>query len=264
MAPRIHEMASGINAADPPIDVLVLLEANRPSKGISFTRLAAAIEDETGLLYLGCKTMNATANCFDKAFFVRPSRAFVAAATQRWTDPSNHIVAGPHFGCDVLFLTIHPVDSETKQVVRNRWFEAGFVYFPMGREDRLTTARWVASHGYPFVDGWMGDWNTFPDDGGPEMIEIISEAYKPVSDPAQITFQAFPHDLITKPASIRETLNPESTIVSENADGTVNVRFASLLDHVFVRPDAAFEESVKVYPLFEASDHALVVLKVVL
>lgn len=62
LASRIGLIIERINLN--PVDVLVLLEANRPSQGRSFTSIAAEIESATGLRYIGVKYLNSTSNAF--------------------------------------------------------------------------------------------------------------------------------------------------------------------------------------------------------
>lgn len=246
-----------------PVDVLVLLEANRPSQGRSFTSIAAEIESATGLRYIGVKYLNATSNAFGKAVFVRSDVAFVSAFEQIWTgiescNPlstsetvSKVVATGNHFGNDIVKLMVHPVINGF--IVRDKMVNVGIVHFPMALPDRLQVAEWVRNvHPY-HVDIWMGDWNTFPDDGGPEMIQKVEFSYTK-RNCEEMTFRAFPHDLIAKPLDF-VCIDPSEVV--EVKDDCKMVRFSSCIDHVFSRWNVKCD--VHVDDITDASDHALIV-----
>lgn len=267
LAGRLTDILVQIQQQYPPLDVLVLLEAGRASKGVTWVAMAALIEQATGLTYMGIVYTNATENPFGKAYFVRRATCMLVKVDQNWLDMNGAIVAGPENGYDFLTLHILPVvydDVEgvvKRRVLRDRLVRASFVHLPMNVDHRLGAVEILKEHD---TDVIMGDWNTFPDDGGPEMIEMMKKiGWKPLLPPGVMTFKAFPHDLCKKPASYREKINPESEVVSENPDGTINVRFSSPLDHVFLDynlyDDYDSHGSAEFCPITSASDHALVV-----
>lgn len=303
---RLSAIVEYIRGAN--LDVLVILEANRPSRVAethekeasssspsykspmrSFTSMAAEIEELTGLRLGGVKALNATPNSFGKAFFYRPEKVMITSATQEWTGKvssfstpiteamTSKIVSGSYFGNDVLFLTIHPVVEDLidfedgkgpvlrNRVIRDRKLSAAFVHFPPpgphSAPECISIAEWVRD--YPrHVDLWMGDWNTVKDGAGPEIIRIVSERYNHLTRFAEgegvITFQAFPHDTVKKPADFRDKVVPPSKIVQENEDGTIQVLFASFLDHIFSTKERVYDPKVAIHPITSASDHALV------
>lgn len=270
---RLDDITHHLQYQGPPLDVLVLLEAGRPSKGMSWTDMAALIEKATGLTYMGIHYTNGTEAPFGKAFFIRRSTCILVEAKQTWLDEEGAIVAGPEYGYDVTRLTIHHVAHDIvdvvdwsnqvikRRVVRDTPFKFAFVHLPMKAEYRFDAIEIIKRFGDDII---MGDWNTFPDDGGPEMIKRMEDGgWKALLSPNVMTFEAFPHDLCKKPASYREQVNPESEIVSENPDGTINVRFSSPLDQVFV--NEAWDDNPKcvaklqAHPVTDGSDHALMV-----
>lgn len=272
LSTRIRKIADHL-LKHPEIDVMVLLEANRPSGGRSFTSFAAEIEDVTGLRYIGVKYLNATENSFGKAVFVRPNKIFVSAFDQIPTGESEvhplrestvrdyTVATGNYFGNDIVIVKAHPV-ADDNRIIRDKSVSVGIVHFPMGREDRLQVSRWISDVHNNHVDVWMGDWNTFPDDGGDEMIGIITEKYPMVPKTKDFTFRAFPHDLIRKPIDF--VIPDGSEVVREDEESKM-VRFRSCLDHVFVNP--TFNDSVGeavVSDLVDASDHALITVEVVI
>lgn len=142
-------------------------------------------------------------------------------------------------------------------VIRDKEIEVGFVHMPMSLKDRMDAIRQIADMRQK-PDLFMGDWNTFPDIGGPKMISTMVDGGWIRQLPEDtITFKAFPHDLIAKPASFAQEINPESKIVETKEDGTLMVQFASLLDHVFTSHDS-FQISTGIEMDEETSDHALV------
>lgn len=77
---RKQKIIDSINRAG--LDVLCLLEANRPSKDMIFAELAAEIEKQTGLKFVALHNVNASANAFGKALFVNPVRAQIVQSSQ--------------------------------------------------------------------------------------------------------------------------------------------------------------------------------------
>jgi len=292
---RLDLIIDYINSVSPPLDVLVILEANRPSRlrddpssSRSFTSMAEEIEAKTGMRYAGVVWLNATPDTFGKAFFVRPERVIASNNTREWTGKassfsssmseamSSKIASGHYFGNDVLFLKIHPVVEDLVdfqdgkgavkrlRIIRDRKLDAAFVHFPppgpSSFEACISLAEWIRN--YPrHVDMWMGDWNTISDGAGPDIIRIVSERYnhltKYLVDHNIITFRAFPHDIVKKPIEYRDAIVPPSEIVAEEGD-SIMVRFASTLDHVFSTKERVFGCDVTVHPITDASDHALV------
>lgn len=267
---RVDAIIDQINAVDPPLDCVVLLEAGRTSKGVEFTEIACQIQKGTGLTYMGIDYVNGTVSPFGKAVFIRRSTCMLIRREHHWLHPKGVIVDGSHFGTDHVTLHLAPVVEEEvecvvndkivvknlRRVIRNAVKRITFVLFPMdlkGRMEAIQVTKALDS------DLLMGDWNTFPDEGGPEMIAGMESAgWNSILPVDVMTFKAWDHDINVRPSSFREKLNPESKILSENEDGSLNILFSSVLDHVFVKQDANFRVYVDVYGTGLASDHMLI------
>ena len=186
--------------------------------------------------------------------------------------------SGDYFGNDCLNVQLHPVVDEydvfsdqpdapaerALRVIRDRNIIASVFHFPMQRASREQVSEWVSL----FAKGEIlfGDFNTFEDDGGPEMIKKITEKhYVRKAIEAPFTFNAFPHDTIRKPAEFRAELNEYSTIEKVNEDGSLQVRFASTLDHLFYAPGRAamIGEGCFILPMKGATDHEGLVAEII-
>ena len=243
-------------------DILVLLEANRPSQGVPWTMMAADIEAQTGLRYHSCHTVNATPNSFGKAVFFNVNTVALKNVHHFWIteEEKSERWSGPYFGNDVIILEIFPVENQ--KVIIDKILKLGVVHFPMGKEDRLMASKWLRFFS-GFANIWMGDYNTFPDDGGQEMIDIITEfelIHQNPKDTNEMTFQAYEHDCIEKDISFIPQLNSASTFKPKEDDPSkILVRFSSVLDHVFTDPN--IDCKVIINPLCPFSDHALISAK---
>lgn len=236
------------------IDVLVLLEANRSStdkSGVihSFTSIANKIQNETGLLYLGQDVLNPSGGmAFGKAVFYNGSTCFVNKGAQTWASSVSHFCSGPYFGCGMTNLTIWPLD-ENKKLIANKFLTYGGLHFPMVLDHRMEVVnylRWMN----PKPDLIMGDFNTFPDDGGPLMIQELTKAGFINCLPSDTvrTFHAFPHDTFMADAKKIEKM-PHAIKMSEpNEQGLIKVRPISWLDQcmLFKNFDRSIECSAKV------------------
>jgi endonuclease/exonuclease/phosphatase family metal-dependent hydrolase len=277
---RLDEIIQAIKDVDPPIDAFVLLEANRPSQGKSWSSIAAEIEEATGYRYQALHILNGSNNPFGKALFVNPDTLICKTDQQSWTEKKD-VWSGGYWGNAVSCFALQPLVTEEVQldpnpekppaiirrVILDKQIRLGAVHFPMGRFDRMKVSDWLNAH-YDDADIWMGDYNTFPDDGGDEMITRIS-AHRRLTHcdlGVPFTFKAFPHDLITKPSSFHSQMNEHSSVESEGVDKdgnpTINVRFASTLDHVFYHPGNFELRNAFALPLTPASDHARVIVDV--
>lgn len=300
LATRIPLIIEAVNAVQPPVDVFIVLEANRPSQGKSWTAMAAEIEEGTGLSYIGVKSINATAMSFGKALFIRRNTVAVNAFEQRWPPFVGNLWSGDYFGNDVITFGLHPVVVELvdpvelygadkvgakkepemcTRVIRHSGITVGAVHFPMDFNARMDMSTLLHRIG-DAADLIMGDFNTFPDWGGPAMLRkmtkrdaltrvpiLASDPLGPMHTGVQTevpyTFRAFPHDVIKKPAEFASQLNMDSEIVSINEDGSINVRFASTLDHVFTSSLETTMLRIKcvasAMPFSDASDHVGVI-----
>lgn len=241
-------------------DVVILLEAGRSSNGMNWTEIADTIERDTGLFYGGIKRINATRMSFGKAFFYNPDTVAVGDFNQHWT--GDGVWSGDYFGNDIVTLKIYPV--ALSKVLVDAPFTVAAVHFPMKLDARLKTSQWLVEHFHLF-DAVAGDFNTFEDDGGPEMLEIIKHDAHLVSllPPHVITFKAFLHDLVDVPNEKLAGLNP-SCVVVENGPTTSKVLFSSHLDHCFLNtlamPEKEIKFSARVSEITRASDHAAIII----
>ena len=218
------------------IDVLVLLEANRASTDSngqvhSFTSIANRIENETGLVYLGIDIMNASGMMsFGKAIFIDINRVYVNKLGQKWASETPDICSGPYLGSSITHLRIWPV-SDAKCVI-NKHFDLGVLHFPMALQDRMEVVKFLQTQ--LKFDLIMGDFNTFPDDGGPEIIDLLSQRGYQNCLPLDClrTFHAFPHDLLKINGTELHRLEKlkQSLFIKKNDDGSVVLRPVSWLD----------------------------------
>lgn len=249
---RLREIIKEMNKVKGKVSVFALLEAGRAG----WATKAAAIAEGTGYLYHSCHLLNATPMSFGKALFYDPERVAIHHVVQTWLDmddPDNW--GGAYFGNSILLIHVQPVVDQ--KIVLDATIRFAAVHFPLGLKDRLEAAAWVAYHG-GFAEVWSGDFNTFEDEGGPEMIEIITKnGLKKTTPQGAITFRAFEHDKVPKSVDVIPTLNELSTYVPHPDDPTkILVNYAGGLDHTFVDPN--LECKTVVCPLTDASDHALI------
>jgi hypothetical protein len=244
-------------------DVLVLLEAGRPSEDHSWGEMALLIENETGLRHEGTKRLNPSKDSFGKAVFIKPSTVAISSFQQKWINflqAPIGVFCGPHWGNDVIQLTIHPVLDW--KVCVNRKLELAFSHFPMGDEDRIATANWINENISPNINILMGDLNTFEDRLGPKIKEILGKNLSNVFTKNQITFRGFDHDIITVK---NEKLNlfPDFKTM-EKGETESKIIASGWLDHIFISKDTTWEKA-KVLPLTSSnhwSDHAQLSLDV--
>lgn len=241
------------------VDAVFLLEAGRPSQGISWTRMAATIEEETGLTYIGIYYLNGTESPFGKALFINRSRVAVRDIKQLYVSSLPTVPSGAHMGCDVLRVEFSPVEEGKIVIDQRATFCA--VHAPMDYSARMLFAQWINKNHF-YGDLFFGDFNTFPDDGGDLMIEHITQdghLFEHTPD-VPYTFSAFPQDVVPHPIDMKHTFGPPCEIIKETED-TVWVRHASVLDRVFAR-ELVHTPRVIVYPDFRGSDHAMVSIQV--
>ncbi len=277
LLPRIPLIIEDIKAADidGKIDVAIFNEAGRPSGGKSWTHMAGIIEEATGLVYLGLKRLNGSKNPFGKALFINTSTVAEYSFMRMGTGGDFNMWNGDGYGNDIARMTVCPVvtesavinDKETMvtRIIQDKQLDIACVLFPpfpQPHSSRMKVAEWVNDR-YNLADLWVGDWNTYVDDGGDDVVSEVVKDGKLVECDLGVpfTFKAFPHDTVPKPAGFASLLNADSEIVSE-CDGVINVRFASVLDRVFHRPRVVC--TAKAMPFTDASDHTGVVVDVVI
>jgi hypothetical protein len=266
LAPRIPLIIDVINHAN--LDAIILLEAGRSSGGKTWSRMAAEIEEGTGLEYMGIYLVNATQAPFGKALFIRRATMAVKTYNRAWIGKTLiSSWGGDGYGSDVVMADLYPVIDG--KVVVNQHINLWAAHFPMRRDARLDASRALrdALTADTIV---MGDFNVFENDGGPEMIDIITsrhgsaEHWKEVPIKELYTFDAFVHDVNEIPASNRHSLPVGSTIVFENPEkGTIGVRFVGKLDRVFAHSNVMVFGTETYFSDPKASDHALVVVNYV-
>lgn len=235
LAFRISDQIEDINKMEPQPDVFCCLEAGRPSKDMSWTSMASKIEDNTRLRLECTIRINATPMSFAKALFINPERAAVSSVEQVWTSDRQLIWSGEGFGNDVIIATIHPVLN--RKVVTGRSIRVGFVHLPMKLEARMQVSKWLNDNA-DLVDMWIGDCNTFPDDGGQAMIDAITADSKLVERTPKdtpFTFSAFPHDTISVANEKLDQIGEHSKVV-EHGETHSSVLYSSVLDRIFATP----------------------------
>jgi hypothetical protein len=80
---RLPKIIGNIKKENP--DVLILLEAGCPSKGVSWNKMALMIEESTHLRYEGTKKLNPTEDSFGKAVFYNLKVVAIKDFYQYWT-----------------------------------------------------------------------------------------------------------------------------------------------------------------------------------
>lgn len=237
------------------MDAFILLEAGRSSVHRTWSMIASYIEEQTGFRYVFNHYLNSSNDSFSKCLFIDPSRVACLWDKQMWTEYGHKkdFWSGAGFwGNSVSLFQLFPVVHEqiqldpnpekpkttVRRVIADAWVNIGACHFPPGgMADRIKASNWLRDHASE-ADIWMGDFNTYPDDGGEEMIKIITSNGLVQCDlKVPFTFKCFDHDIVTKPASFEEKINPESKIIERTTDKDGNpiikVLFASVLDHVF-------------------------------
>lgn len=244
LATRLPALIDDIKAS--ASHVVVLLEAGRSSGHWSWTKMADIIETETGLTYVGLSHANSTERPFAHAVFVRRTHAHVVgisnAMSFRTTTPG---------GLQATIITVKPVALGSHA---HDCMAIGAVHMPMGVEGRRAGIEWLAAN-KERASFWVGDFNTFPDDIGPWMVERLEEAGMhdvPCEQP--FTFKAFEHDTLMVPLEKRHLLHPMCDVISET-DTHVTVRPVSVLDHVFTLDNVLIDIAAEFVPPTPASDH---------
>lgn len=256
-------------------DVLILLEAGRPSKDLTWTEIAGKIEKGTGLTYLGIQRINATPMSFGKAVFYNLNTVVTNMFTQEWTSRKYGKWSGDHFGNDIIFFDVHPVIDQ--KVIINKHFRVAAAHLPMKLEARLQVSKWVRHNAGRSFDIIGGDFNTFKDDGGPKMITSITTCSNLTTDDSltlqemlpqdtKFTFRAFSHDVVDVPNERLKYIGKHSAVVEEGPE-TSKVLFSSWLDHIFATKrfiGKIGKESImtQIGKITSASDHAPISLTI--
>jgi hypothetical protein len=273
LANRLQTIIDDINNLEEKPDALFFTEANRSSLGRSWSSMAAEIEEKTGYTYKMCWSTNATAMSFGKALFVDQKRVFLRKGYQMYTTETSDIPSGDYFGNDVLIAHFSPVElvknesgSVEPKIVIDRVVKCMFVNAPIQLDSRLKLSSWINTYSEKEgIDVVFGDFNTFPDWGGDDMLKLITAEGKLVDltpKDTVMTFFSFHHDVVSHPIDTKSMFGPPNEIVHETED-TIYVRHASVLDRVFARPDiVATVATVVVHPLTDASDHSGVSIKI--
>jgi hypothetical protein len=249
---RLTKLCKEINKSQP--DVSICIEGGRGSKGQTWSSIAAEIADKTGMEHTATMLSNGTMNPFGKAVFVRKGRAFCSG-----------VKLVPIFETckkqisDVTIVSLHtvtdsmPCYSETVRVA--------IVLMPMARDARMIVSKWINLNAKK-ADVWVGDFNTFHDDGGPEMIEIIKDNRALVHlGPSEPTFRAFKHDLVKLPIERADSPIFGGEVMFRYEEHCY-VHFTSTLDHVFIQPHALEAVEVTYEPITPASDHCAILINV--
>ena len=238
-------------------DILVLLEAGRASKslltgdGYSWTQMAGKIEMLTGLIYEGVWRSTPELTASGKAVFIRYKKPIISVKIEQLSVGSHSDrVCG-----SVLKLRLHPIGTTVDE---SHCCRVGVVHFPMALEKRMDHAKWLVDHEDQF-DLLVGDMNTFPENGGPELLAIMAAAgfVEQLPLDTYFTFKGFNHDVITIP---NEDLkyHQHSQIISTDGTNTSLIP-ASWLDHVLSkRPVTA-----STYPVDDnSSDHFPIIFNI--
>jgi hypothetical protein len=237
-----------------PIDAFVVLEAGRPSGSLSWTDMAAMIEKQTGLTYMGIWMLNGTAMSFGKALFINRSRMFLRRAEQRYTSSDFWMPSGPGFGADIVILSLSPVENGL--VVVDRGIECWVLHAPVDPTARSIYNDYVRMWSRLKGDIFFGDCNSFPNSTIPEISETLSHLKEWTPADVECTFAGFEQDVFAVPIDKRDQYGPPNEIVYEK-DSTLWVRPSSVLDRVFA--DHCINVSkVEVHPITRASDHAMI------
>lgn len=244
LAERLVQLIDDIKTSAP--DVAVLLEAGRSSKEWSWSRMAEFIETQTGLTYMGLSHANASERPFAHAVFVQRKTGHVVsianAMSYRTTLPG---------GVQATIVTVKPV---AVGAYPHDCVSIGAIHMPMGIEGRRAGVEWLVAN-KERASFWAGDFNTFPDDIGPWMMERLEDAgFHDVPCTQPYTFSAFTHDTLTVPIEKRELLHPMCELLEET-ETHVTVRPVSVLDHVFTLDNILVDISAAFLPPSPASDH---------
>lgn len=252
---RLEPLMENIRQVNP--DVAILLEAGRSSQGHSWLEMACLLEKGTGLTLVGLLHANGSVNPFAHAIFVNRKTARLASCVNI---PVPVPPEGPGFDCSLGLSTFNPVVEG--KVCYHFQVKVCSVHMPMGARDRMRITQWLADN-YAQADMLLGDFNTFPDDMGPEMLAILKQAgLRHLPCNLDYTFQAFPNDQLQVPVEKRQSLHPLAEIVAET-EAHLTVRMVSILDHIFLNPgEGRHRMEGHFCPLTEASDHCAMTVRV--
>lgn len=253
---RKHIIIETLRNVISDIDVLVLLEAGRKSKGMSFTVFAAEIEEMVGLTYMGICFPESDPNPLGKAYFINRKTVTLGSIS------SYSIYQGERNGniidYNALSLEIIPVNEKSNPILLRRRF-IDFVHLPVDLKGRKMATKLLAKNSH-YTSCYMGDWNTFPDWGGPEMLsEMKKHHWIALTPQDEKTFQCFDHDIVEIPIENIPLLHPDSKIVDNKPtpDGKLRVKCCGCLDQVFVPNLSPYlHDNVSVFPINPGSDHA--------
>jgi hypothetical protein len=229
---RLQNIINLINLETP--DCVVFIEACRPSKKpdgtiISWSSMIGIIEDGINLKMrqVTVKHNNSTVNPFGFSILARPNRVYVHDVQQLMLCPNG-------FGSFGLKFTLSPVVDDNKI---NLLYQVNCVavHLPMNPNDRIIVCNnLIGLNEIIPIDLLFGDFNTFCDDNGPTMLELLQSKFKSViTDMTIPSFYPFPHDpLIISKDKLKYF--DKYILLDENIEtNIVKIQALSRLDHCF-------------------------------
>lgn len=244
---RLDHLIDDINSESP--DLLLLLEARPIVRNIdaqsvtkkTWTEIATSIELHTKLCYQGTKYPNTSENPSGISVFLAYRKVVILNIDQIWVNSDLNVFPhwnGPYYGIHMIIVQCHPIINDktdnTNKVVLNRSIRIGCIHFPTNYQDRIATSQWLSRISNSSFDIVMGDFNTFEDQGGDEMKQILSQNMTSILKGNHITFHGFPHDQL-EIDNEKLKLVPQSRVISTNAEkGTSIIVPSAWLDHIYI------------------------------
>lgn len=224
-------------------DILLLLEAGRESDGHGWKEITEIISKELNLSYQGILKKGIAERAHGQAIFVSPSTKLISFHSIWISLDSNKEPIPIDDGLMIARATV-------KHISYPECFRIAFVHFPKD-DRRLTMIHWLAKNKHKF-QVVMGDFNTFPDNKGPEMIKFLNTEMIPLLDQNVITFKGFENDKI-KVKNENLHLFAQARI-TEKGEVETTIIPAAKLDHIYIT-DPTLNCAGYCGPITKASDH---------
>lgn len=209
---RIQYVIDEINKT--PSDVVLIQEIRKcwnadKSEVLTPSDIAYLIAKGTGLTIAAFERVGITELAFWRLTLYNSSTLFHLGSKPHWINaeglshiPGTHqqwgnlIIESKFAQYEEVDVSKLPAGSVPELTfIPEKTFTVFNVHFPLGREHRMTTSEYIKNIKCDSTCWFaLGDMNTFYDDGGAEMIEIMTSTGAKDIAPDCPTFSSFPHD----------------------------------------------------------------------
>lgn len=204
---RFNKIIQLISASSPDIVCIQEIRRCMDVDGVTVMEpfeIASKFAKELKLNIAGFHPTNQTELSFWRLTLYDPSKVFPTQSFSEWASSTPNIISGKidldpmRQGVEVQFTKFYRIkdkliDNENSFLVVN-------THFPLIRDDKLNTARYLCSRIPSLGDKCIivGDYNTFMDDGGEEQLNILRSTFFEASHNIIETFTTFPQDFMAK------------------------------------------------------------------